>query len=490
MGDVVVVGAGLGGLSAACHLAGLGNQVTVVESAADAGGAAGHLEVDGYHFDTGPTVLTMPAIIEATFAAVDADMADFLTLLPVDPMYRACFADGSTIRVLRGRHAMADEIRRTCHARETVAFHRFCNWLTDLYELEMGSFIDRNYRSPLDLLRPARPAVRLLRMGGLRALAPKVASFFADERLRRLFSFQALYAGVSPQHARALFSVITYMDTVGGVYFPAGGMHQVAAGLAAAAQKAGVEFRYSEPVERIVLTTREGGPVRGVLLRSGEHVHADAVVCNVDLPTAYRRLLPGLPAPGPLRRARYSPSAVVWHAGFARAPREDAAHHNIHFGAAWDDAFDALLGRGSLMPDPSILVSAPTRTDASLAPAGHHVAYALEPVPNLKAGIDWHAERPAARERLARRLGALGYGDDPRAEALFDPTDWRRLGMTEGTPFSLSHTFLQSGPFRPPNVDARAPGLAFCGAGTVPGVGVPMVLLSGKLAAERIGSAA
>lgn len=249
---VVVVGAGLGGLSAACHLAGRGHDVVVVERADVPGGRAGLLELGGYRFDTGPSVMTMTGLLSDVFAAAGADMADHLTLSPVDPMYRACFADGSAIHVRHGREAMSEEIRRECGPREAEAFGRFCDWLGELYHLELPNFINRSFDSPLDLAWPVGPIVQLVRLGGFRRLNNVVECYFSDQRLVRLFSFQAMYAGLSPFEALAVYCVITYMDTVAGVYFPAGGMHAIPRALAAAAEKAGASFVYGRSVERVV----------------------------------------------------------------------------------------------------------------------------------------------------------------------------------------------------------------------------------------------
>jgi phytoene desaturase len=474
---VVVVGAGLGGLSAACHLVGRGHEVTVLERGDQPGGRVGLLERGGYRFDTGATVLTMPGLLADVFRAAGAEMDDFVTLAPVDPMYRAVYEDGSTLRVWHGRERMADGIRDVCGPAEAASFHRFADWLTDLYELEMPSFIDRNFDSPLDLARPLGPALRLLRTGGFRKLASVVGSYFADERLRRIFSFQSMYAGLAPYEALAIYCVITYMDAINGVSYPEGGMHAVPRGLAAAAEKAGAGFRYGAEVETILRASGSTGRVTGVRLTTGEVVRADAVVCNPDLPVAYRTLLGGLDAPRAARRGRYSPSCVVWHAGVRGALPPEAAHHNIHFGSQWDGAFRALLKDGVRMPDPSILVT---------CPPGTSTLYVLEPVPNLDGRIDWTAERERVRASLVERVASLGYPSDVEVEAFVDPLDWERQGMERGTPFALSHTFRQTGPFRPSNVDKRAPGLVFVGSGTQPGVGVPMVLVSGRLAADRV----
>jgi phytoene desaturase len=483
----VVVGAGLGGLSAACHLAGRGHEVVVVERSDEPGGRVAVVREGGYTLDVGATVLTMTGILADVFAAAGSSLDDHLTLHAVDPMYRATFPDDGPILVRHGREAMTEEIRAKAGPAEAEAFGRFCRWLTELYELELPNFIDRNFDSPLDLAWPLGPLVGLVRTGALRKLSSVVDGFFADHRLRKLFSFQAMYAGLSPFDALAVYGVITYMDTVEGVYFPEGGMNAVGRGLADAATKAGASIRYGADVERIL--RRPTGEVRGVRLAGddGEVITADAVVANPDLPVAYRTLLPEVPMPRVARKGEYSPSCALWVAGVKGRLPDDAAHHNIHFGGQWREAFEALLRNGTRMPDPSILVTSHSHSDPSLAPPGGSTLYVLEPTPNLDGRIDWHTDRSWVRDTMVERVRSHGYPvDEIEVERFYDPTDWERMGMERGTPFGLSHRFFQTGPFRPNNVEKRVPGLYFVGSSTVPGVGVPMVLLSGRLAANRV----
>jgi len=311
-----------------------------------------------------------------------------------------------------------------------------------------------------------------------------VASYFRDPRLQQIFSFQSMYAGLSPFEALAVYCVITYMDTVEGVFFPDGGIHEIARGLVRAAEKRGASFVFGTAVERI--SRRANGSVDGLRLTSGEHMQADVVVCNADVAMTYRSLL-GLEAPRVTRRGRYSPSCAVWLAGVRGHLPDDAAHHNLHFGRDWQRAFDALLHHGTCMPERSILVTSASVSDRTLAPTDGVTLSVLEPTPNLDGRLDWTVAGPQLRADLVHRVAAFGYPvDDVVVERFIDPPGWRAQGLERGTPFSLAHRFFQTGPFRPRNTDPRVPGLVLVGMGTVPGVGIPMVLLSGRLAAERV----
>ena len=244
--QVIVVGAGLGGLSCAIRLAAAGRDVTVLERADRPGGRAGRFEQGGYEFDTGPTVLTAPELIDELLATVGERLSDWLELTRLTPAYRAHFPDASTLDVIADTAAMAAEVSRVCGPREADGYLRFAGHVRELWRLERADFIDRNLESPRDLL--TANLVRLVAAGGFRSLQGKVNRFFRDPRTRRIFSFQSMYAGLAPHDALGLYAVIAYLDSVSGVYHPRGGIHSLPTALAAVAEKHGVTIRYGAPV--------------------------------------------------------------------------------------------------------------------------------------------------------------------------------------------------------------------------------------------------
>ena len=478
---VVIVGAGLGGLSAALRLAGAGRKVTVIERELVPGGRNGLLQKDGYSFDTGPTVLTMPSLIQDALACVGEDIKDWLELIPVDPLYRAFYHDGTSLDVHADTARMQEEIATKISASEAAGYGRYVDFVTKLYKYEMNDFIDRNIDSPLNLLTPN--LARLVALGGFRRLAPKVNDFLKDPRTQKVYSFQAMYAGVSPQQALAIYAVIAYMDSVNGVFFPKGGMHAVPRALAGAAEKHGVTFKYGTSVTTV---EKSGKRATAVITDTGERIECDALILNPDLPIAYRDLLGKTPKK--VSTLKYSPSCVTLLVG-TKKRYDHLAHHNIHFGESWDGVFDELIKKQTLMTDPSLLVTVPTHDDPSLAPTDRSSYYILFPTPNLDADIDWKREAPRYRDEMLRVMESRGYegfADSIEVEEMTTPLDWEARGMERGAPFASAHTFLQTGPFRPRNMAEGFENIVFAGSGTQPGVGVPMVLISGRLAAERI----
>ncbi|MHB2024085.1 MAG: phytoene desaturase family protein [Mycobacteriales bacterium] len=499
---VVVVGAGLAGLSTTLRLLAAGREVTVLERHHQPGGAANRIEIGGYRFDVGPTVLTMPELISETLGCVGERLT--VPLSRLDPAYRAHFTDGSSLDVRTSVEATADEIARVCGPAEARGFEAFAGAAAKLYRLEFTRFIDRNLDSIADLARPQ--AAALLAAGGLRRLDRWLDRFFADPRTRRLFSFQALYAGLAPWQARAIYAVIPYLDTVRGVYHPTGGMAAVAAELAAAATRHGALIRYDEPAVHVELS---GSRAIAVYTASGDRLPADVVVLAggvqagralfgrplgpsrataPNLATAPSRRTAPSRATAPSRRTTTAPSCFLVLFGGSPCAKGSGppAQHHLHFGTAWRATFEEVIKDGRLMSDPSLLVGCPAVSEPAVAPPGEHSHVLLAPVPNLSAPIDWASRGEAYADELRRRLVALGYPGPDSVRHIRHPAHWAADGYHLGSPFGPAHTVAQTGPFRQPTLDRDLDNVVYAGAGTQPGIGVPMVLLSGRLAAERI----
>ncbi len=501
---VVVIGAGLSGLSAALWLRGAGCEVTVVDAADAPGGLVRTRELaPGHRFDTGATVLTMPELVAAPMAAVGISPAETLRrldLTQVDPTYVARFADGTSLRVPFGLDNLVAEVSATFGSSSGEDVRDLMGWLAELYDAEFDNFIDRNFGGPRSYLdgQLVTDLARLVRLGGVRALTPAVARFVKDERLQRVFTFQALYAGVPPRRAAAVYGVIGHMDIGLGVQYPAGGMGAIGEVMADGLGESGAQVLLGTRAESIV---RRDGRVAAVGCRAADssaiEIPADAVVATAPIASVADMLGEHLPRGPRWRRRRYSPSAVVIH---GVAPTSVTAswpghHHTIDFGGAWHDTFTDLTRRpGRLMRDPSFLITRPGRT----APHHFHAdrdggttesVSVLAPCPNLDvAPVAWDAIADAYVQECLDTLRERGYDgiDSVEVVGIDHPGTWAAMGLPAGTPFSAAHSVAQTGPLRTPNKWPHQPDVILAGAATIPGVGIPPVLVSGRLAAEHL----
>ncbi|WP_280185302.1 phytoene desaturase family protein, partial [Nocardia gipuzkoensis] len=342
---VVVVGAGLAGLSAALYLTGAGHTVTVLERADHPGGRVGRYRGRDYAIDSGATVLTLPELITDALAAVGRTPETCLPPLRIHrlaPGYHARYADGAEIRVFADPDAMAAEVERTCGPAEARGYRRLRAWLARVYAAEFTEFMDTNFDSPLDLVRlreKRRALIDLARLGGFGRLGPQVRKFLRDPRLARLFTFQALYAGMPPARALAVYGAIPHMDTSLGVYFPEGGMRAIAAALAHAFTEAGGTLELNAEVTGIDYAGRRARRARTA---DGRSFDCDALVLTADLGSLDRFGV------RPRRGLRASPSAVVAHgtvpaAVAGRWPVQ--APHPIEFGQGWGQAVGGVAAR-------------------------------------------------------------------------------------------------------------------------------------------------
>lgn len=487
---VTVIGAGLSGLAAAARLRAHGHEVTILEAGPAPGGLVRTETIDGHAFDTGATVLTMPGLVTAVLGELgiaEDEALRRLALTPVDPGYVMNYADGTTLRVPHRAADLPAAVAEAFGPEAARGTPELLAWLREVYDAEFDVFIDRNYGDVRDLTGPRTraAAARLVRLRALGGLTGAVSRFVADERVQRAFTFQALYAGVPPQRARAIYSIIADMDIGRGLTAPAGGMGSIGRVLADALTAAGVVIEYGARVT--ALGCDRSDTVSRVRLADGRALPTDAVVA-----TGERDGVAGLLGIAPRRRLRYSPSAVVVHGLLPEGTTDTwrSGHHTLDFGGAWSSTFDELTRSGRLMRDGSFLITRAAAGDPeTFITGGAESVSVLAPVPNLEtAALDWdRLALPYVRDFLGV-LTRRGYDglDGLDLSRIDHPGTWLRAGLPAGTPFSAAHTLTQTGPLRTRNTWPGIGNLFLAGSATVPGVGIPPVLVSGGLAADRV----
>ena len=483
---MIVVGAGVGGLSAAAHLARRGVQVTVVEKNAHAGGRCSQFERDGHRFDDGPTLFVLPHLYEQEFAALGERLREHLDLRRVDPTYRLVFDGGKSLWLTSDRERMRDQLE----ALEPGSFRGLQAYLEEgrrHYDLAVDGLVRRPCSSAGEFFQPN--LIRLV--WALKLLVPHyrhMRRFFRQPRLKAAFTFQDLYMGMSPYEAAATYSMMPFSELVHGVWYPRGGMYAVVGALERIARRLGVEFAFGTAVDRILT---DGGRASGVRLADGRRLMAEAVVANADLAYVYQQLLPPDRVARRLQTLDYSCSALSFFWGVDR-PYPQLGPHTVFLADDYRGTFEAILRRRRLPENPSVYVHAPAHVDAAMAPPGQETLIAIVPVGHLDpaGGQDWIELQSRARRAVLGRLATIGV-DDLEGHIKFEvssgPIDWHdRLNLVDGSTHGLSHKLTQMAYLRPHNRHARLRNLYFAGASTHPGTGVPTVLVSGRLAAERL----
>lgn len=483
--SAIVVGAGVGGLTAAMKLAHDGWRVDVFERLDVPGGRCGRITADGFTWDLGPTILLMPFVLERTFASVGRKLSDYLSLTRCDPNYRVTFRDGSTLTLTSELTKMREELERI----EPGSFSRYLQFMAKgqvRHDTSMERFVSKHFSSLGEFLTPSN-LPEILRVGAHRRLYGQVSEAFRDERLRQAMSFQTMYLGVSPFEAPAVFSLLPYTELAVGVWYPKGGLGEVGRALEKVCRELDVSVHYRSPVRRIVI---EHGRAVGVELEDGEVRRADVVLCNADYPWAYKHLIdPKVSARPELERKRYTASGYMLYWGLKRRV-EGLLHHNVFFGRDFKGSFNDIFERLRVPEDPSFYVNAPVRTDPGMAPEGKDALYVLVPVPHQTPSVDWKVEGPRVRAKVLSRLAEVGITDlerDLEVERIITPDDWASgLNLERGSNFGLAQNMMQIGPLRPKVWDDRIENLFFCGASTQPGTGVPTVMISADLAVQAI----
>lgn len=506
---VVVIGGGVGGLASAGRLARAGCTVTILEKNENIGGRVQSQDVNGWRFDTGPSLLLFPQKYEETFEALGTPLSTVLDIRKIDPAaYRVFFPSSPSFRVdlLNDEAAMAAQLE----ALETgagAAYYQFLAMARSHLDMGLPNFIDRDFTELEDAKGLMDLLPQLSSINPWRLLGPHdtvMRGFFKDPRLRAAFTFQDLYVGLSPRNAPAVFSLLAGTELTDGVWYPIGGFGVVRDALATAAKRCGVDIITGSEVQGIEIGD-SGGATKGVILRNGDFVPADVVVCNRDLPAAYA-LLEGGTAPVPsvvhhaqkkerqLGKLKYSAGIIEFN-WCIKGNLPDLLHHNIFLSQEFDRAWRLATTPQEFPTYPNFYVHVPSRTDPTAAPEGCDSVMVLLPVSSMAGdghpgATDYAPLIEEGRRRILRAFKEAGVGDLEgmiEHEVVISPPEWEeRYGLRHGAAFGLSHGLDQLSLFRPGNKDELIQGLYFVGASTRPGNGVPLCFIGAKLTAERI----
>ncbi len=490
MKRVAVVGGGLGGLAAACTLAGRGHSVVLFEKNDWLGGKAAVLEQDGFRFDMGPTILTLPSVLTRIFADAGRDVADYLDLIPLDPQWRSFISDGSTLDLVPDVEQMRQNLVQYSGGYRTAdGYERFVEHSKQLHRISENWYFWRSVGGLRDMFNAGNMAnpgtladLRAMRMG--RSVASTVRSYVPDKRVAQMMDHFTQYVGSSPDASPAVLCGIAHMQTKEGIWYPRGGTAAIPAALTKLAGELGVEIRLRADVQRITSTQ---GRVTGVELSDGRAEAFDAVISNSDAVRTHRELLGGVRKFE--RRRRYEPacSGVVLYLGLRRRLPQ-LLHHNFVFSRDPHEEFDFIYRKGEPAPDPTCYVCAPAVSDPEVAPAGGEALYVLVHTPYLRPHHDWRAMLPAYRRTILQKLRQTAGMDLEReivTESALTPQDIHdRYRVLNGAIYGLASHGRFLGAFKPANRSRDVRGLYLGGGAAHPGPGMPMVLMSGWIAAD------
>jgi phytoene desaturase len=484
--SVIIIGAGVGGIGAAIHLARHGCHVMVYEKNPNPGGRCDWIEREGHHFDTGPTLLVMLKVYEAEFASLGTPITDLLDLKQVDPSYRLVFDDGSQLSLTSDMQSF----RAQLEAIEPGAYQSFLRYHQEgerHYQLAMQKLVNHEFRKLTDLVNFSNIPL-LYQVKPLVKHYDHMAAYFKHPRLKAAFSFQDVYMGLSPFDAPATFSLMPYTELEHGVWYPKGGMFSIVEALMNLAQAAGVEFTFDTTVEQIVV---DGERVAWLEIEHDQQVRADVILANADLPYVYQDLLPKSNWSAKISRKQFSCSVISFFWGVDK-PYPTLGPHTLFLADDYRQNFVSIIHELGLPANPSIYIHAPTRLDPSMAPQGEDTLIAIVPVGHLSENgeQDWDALTDEARKHVFRRLASLGITDlesHIKFETSFTPLSWKkRYNLLKGSTHGLSHNLTQLAYFRPSNRHPQYRNLYFVGASTHPGTGIPTAMISARLVAKRI----
>ena len=487
--SAVVIGAGLGGLSAAMRLGSKGYSVTVIDRLDRVGGRGSSVTKNGFRFDLGPTILTVPQVFERLWKDCGKDFAGDVELVPLDPFYEIRWQDGSRFQVRSSEEEMLAEVTRNF----PKDLKGYCKFLEDCEKRYVFGFEGLGRRPMNKIWDLLKEIPGFIRLRADRSVYSHVSTRVKDPKFRMALSFHPLFIGGDPRNVTSMYILVSHLEKAFGVHYVKGGVQALADAMANVVKEQGGQVLLNSNVENITLSKQKAD---GVMLENGLKLNADIVVSNADPGWTYNKLLPNQKkrwTEKKLKKSRWSMGLFVWYFGTknTRKKWQDVGHHTIMNGPRYRGLLADIFDRQFLADDMSIYLHRPSVTDPSVAPKGDDCFYALSPVPNLKTSnpIDWSKELEGYKNKMRMVLEETipGFSDAIIAEHILTPKDFEERYLSPyGSGFSLEPRIFQSAWFRPHNVSEDIENLYLVGAGTHPGAGIPSVVTSSEVLSQLV----
>lgn len=492
--SVLVVGAGAGGLASALLLQSSGFRVTLIDKNERPGGKLGRDDMQGFVFDTGPSILTLPSILSELFRLSGGKVEDYLELVPLDPQWRCHFHDGLVFDFRSGEEAMLEEIRRFS-ASDVDGFRKLSHKAREMYRISEDNFFFRDLGNVFDVVKTGntKGAEVLKLVAGidpLRSYASLVESHIRSPHLRQALEHLPQYVGSSPFLSPAILACLVHVQFEKGCWYPMGGMNKISEAIAKRFLELGGEFVHGTEITRVY---DDGRTIRGFESADGKLWMADEYVVNMDINSLREKI--GQKPAGPKQLAC---SGVTVFLGLERRVNEVAAsrgapllaHHNFFFSKSHEAEFDDLYGKGVPHKDPTIYACVPSLTDPSVAPAGKENVFLLVHAPVVNSKTDWDKSLAGYVELVEAKLARMGF-DIPACGVELrysrSPKDiGAKWGTFRGNIYGHASHGLFTGGFKPRNSSNRFRNLQFAGGTVNPGAGVPMSLMSGMIAGSNL----